>query len=99
MADREPVTVKVMNNEKESQFETKVGDVIALAAYDLEPGKITFTHTNVPKELSGQGIAGQLAKFGLDHARTTKLRVVASCRFIAAYIERNPEYQDLVDDE
>lgn len=94
MADKK---IQVTNNEKESQFETRIGDAIALAAYDLAPGQITFTHTNVPKELSGQGIAGELAKFGLDHARSRKLKVVASCSFIAKYIDRNPEYQDLID--
>jgi uncharacterized protein len=89
--------VIVTHNEKESQFETKIGDAIALAAYDLQPGLITFTHTNVPQELSGRGIAAQLAKFGLEHARSQKLKVVASCSFIAKYIERNPEYHDLID--
>lgn len=94
MADK--TEVKVKNNTKESRFETTVDDAVAVAEYELEPGVITFTHTEVPPELSGRGIANELARAGLDHARSEKLKVVAACSFIAKYIERNPEYQDLV---
>ena len=94
MADQQEV--KVTNNTKQSQFETRIGDSVAVAAYELEPGQITFTHTSVPPELSGKGIANELARAGLDHARTENLKVVAACSFIAKYIQRNPEYQDLV---
>ena len=88
--------VKVKNNEKASRFETTVDEALAVAEYELEPGVITFTHTSVPPELSGRGIANELARAGLDHARSEKLKVVPACSFIAKYIERNPEYQDLV---
>ncbi|MGZ8711622.1 MAG: GNAT family N-acetyltransferase, partial [Thermoanaerobaculia bacterium] len=88
--------VKVTNNRRESRFETTIGKSVCVAAYELEPGVITFTHTSVPPELSGRGIAKELARAGLDHARSEKLKVVPACSFIAKYIERNPEYQDLV---
>ena len=94
MAEKQEV--KVTNYKKASRFETTIGDSVAVAAYELEPGVITFTHTNVPPELSGRGIANELARTGLDHARSEGLKVVPACSFIAKYIERNPEYQDLV---
>jgi predicted GNAT family acetyltransferase len=94
MADQQEV--KVTNNKDESRFETTVGDSVAVAAYELAPGQITFTHTSVPPELSGQGIANELARAGLDHARAENLKVVAACSFIAKYIQRNPQYQDLL---
>lgn len=94
MAEKQEVNVT--NNKKESRFETTIGDSVAVAAYELEPGVITFTHTSVPPELSGRGIANELARAGLDHARSQNLKVVPACSFIAKYIERNPEYQDLV---
>ena len=93
MAEKQEVNVT--NNKKESRFETTIGDSVAVAAYELEPGVITFTHTSVPPELSGRGIANELARAGLDHARSQNLKVVPACSFIAKYIERNPEYQDL----
>lgn len=89
--------IKVTNNESESRFETTIDGIVAVASYDLEEGdRIVFTHTHVPGELSGRGIANELAKTGLDHARAKKLKVVPECSFIAKYIERNPEYRDLL---
>ena len=44
----------------------------------------------------GQGIAEELAKFALNYARESNLKVIPSCRFVNAYIKRHQEYQDLV---
>jgi predicted GNAT family acetyltransferase len=67
-----------------------------LLAYRLAEGKIIFTHTGVPAEFSGQGIGSLLARAGLDYARAQSLAVVPLCSFIAGYIQKHPEYQDLV---
>jgi hypothetical protein len=90
------MTYDIQNNEEESRFETVVEGQVAFAAYDLEePNRIVFTHTTVPEALSGRGIAGQLVKHGLDHAREKKLTVVPQCSFVATYLQRHPEYQEL----
>lgn len=86
----------ITNNEQQSQFETTIDGHTALVAYTIEPGRITFLHTEVPEALAGRGIAGQLAKHALEHARAQSLEVVPQCSYIAAYIRKNPEYQDLV---
>lgn len=86
----------ITNNEQQSQFETTIDGHTALVAYTIEPGRITFLHTEVPEALAGRGIAGQLAKHALEHARAQSLEVVPQCSYIAAYIKKNPEYQDLV---
>ncbi|HEX7154973.1 MAG TPA: GNAT family N-acetyltransferase [Thermoanaerobaculia bacterium] len=90
------MSTQVRNNEAESRFETTVDGHLAVAEYFLGDGRITFTHTEVPEQLEGQGIGKALAKAALDHARAKNLKVVPQCRFIAGYIERNQEYQDLV---
>lgn len=86
----------VQDNEAKHQFELIVDGHTALAAYRLKPGVITFTHTEVPKELGGRGIGSQLAKGALDLVRARGLKVVPLCPFIKAYIEKHPEYQDLL---
>jgi predicted GNAT family acetyltransferase len=91
------MTFDIRNNEENSQFETTVDGLVALTAYDLEdPDRIVFTHTDVPEALAGRGIAGEIVKFGLDHAREKKLTVVPQCAYVASYIKRHPEYQDLL---
>ena len=86
----------ILNNETQSRFELTIDGHTALVAYTMEPGRITFLHTEVPEALGGRGIAGQLAKHALEHARAQSLAVVPQCSYMAAYIRKNPEYQDLV---
>ncbi len=88
--------MEVQDNPEKHQFELIVDGHTALAAYRLKPGVITFIHTEVPKELGGRGIGGQLAKGALDQVRERGLKVVPICPFIKAYIEKHPEYQDLL---
>jgi predicted GNAT family acetyltransferase len=89
-------SVDVKNNAAANRFEVRDGEHVAVAEYELRGGKMVFTHTEVPPEMSGRGIANHLAKSGLDHARAEKLKVVPLCAFIASYIKRHGEYQDLV---
>lgn len=88
--------MQVTDNPEKHQFELIVDGFTALAAYRLKPGVITFTHTEVPKELGGRGIGSQLAKGALDQVRARGLKVVPLCPFIKAYIDKNAEYQDLL---
>lgn len=88
--------VEVRNNVEEEWYEAEVEGKLALAAYKLRGNTITFTHTEVPEELEGQGIAGQIVRFALDDARARGLKVIPRCPYVAGYIRRHPEYQDLV---
>lgn len=88
--------IHVRNNESLSQFEAQVDGHLAVAQYRLIGDHITFTHTEVPEELQGQGIAGRLARTALEHARAEGLKVIPRCPYIAGYIRKHPEYQDLV---
>ncbi|WP_274572250.1 GNAT family N-acetyltransferase [Neisseria leonii] len=64
--------------------------------YRDENGRLNFHHTWVPPELGGRGIASALARHALDHARSEKRLVIPSCSFVAGYIEKHPEYRDLL---
>jgi predicted GNAT family acetyltransferase len=83
-------------NPDKSRIETYVDGKLAKIDYSLSPGKIIYIHTEVPAELEGRGIAGQLAHFALEYAREEKLQVVPICRYVQSYLKRHPEYQDLV---
>ena len=88
---------QVRNNEGASRFEITVGDEIAgYAEYALTDGGITFSHTVVDDAYEGQGLGSRLARGALDEARSQDLRVNPVCSFIKTYIERHPEYVDLV---
>lgn len=88
--------MQVINNEASHRFELKVEGHLAAAYYTLSPGVITFTHTEVPQQLSGKGIGSQLARGALEQVRAKGWRVVPKCPFIAAFIQKNPEFAALV---
>ena len=75
----------------------KDGEVIGVAEYDLRDDAIVFTHTEVPQEYEGQGIAAQLVRYALEAARARELRVVALCPYVRAFLRKHEdEYSDLV---
>jgi hypothetical protein len=90
------MTFDIRNNEQESRYETVVDGHTAFTKYHLEdPNRIVFTGTEVPKELGGRGIAQQLVRTALEAARDRKLTVVPQCSYVAGFIQKNPEFQDL----
>jgi predicted GNAT family acetyltransferase/glutaredoxin len=72
------------------------GRLVGLAAYRRTDDRITFTHTEVEESCSGRGYGSLLAAAALEDARSQALEVVPLCPFIARYIERHPEYGQLV---
>lgn len=87
----------VHDNPGASRFEITVGDELAgFAEYRLTDGGITFTHTVIDDAYGGRGLGGRLASAVLDEARARGLRVNPACSFIRGYIERHPDYLELV---
>lgn len=87
---------EVRDNSARHRFELDVDGHTAFAEYRREAGTITFVHTEVPPELGGRGVGSRLAKGALDIVRGEGLTVVAQCPFIAGYIAKHAEYQDLL---
>ncbi len=88
---------RIVHEPERRRFEIFVDDTrVGLAAYRDEPGRRVFTHTEIDPAFEGRGLGSLLAVFALDETRTERLHVVPLCSFIAAYIERHPEYQELV---
>ena len=78
------------------RFVADVGGKTAYITYrELDGRLLELDHTYVPREFRGGGIASQLTVRALEYARERGCRVVPSCPFVAAYIERHPEYGDL----
>jgi predicted GNAT family acetyltransferase len=90
-------TIEISDNAADSRYELRIGGELAgIAVYRLAPGRIVFTHTEVLPEFEGHGVGGRLARYALDDARARGLQVVARCPFIAEYIRRHPDYQELL---
>ncbi|MBI5690611.1 MAG: N-acetyltransferase [Verrucomicrobia bacterium] len=85
----------VRHNEAEQRFEIAVGTSLAVAEYTRNTDGIVMTHTFVPPDLRGRGLAERLVRAALEHARAQNWRVVPACSYVAGFIERHPAYQDL----
>ena len=89
---------EVTDNPAEHRFELPItGDAMAAAYYRLDNGRVVLTHTEVPFEFSGQGIASRLAAGAFELIRKSGRKAVLKCPFMAAYYAKHPEYADLVD--
>lgn len=72
------------------------GEVAGFIDYLVKHGRIALVHTEVLPAYQGRGISQALARFALDDARRRGLRVIASCPYIRAWVERHPETHDIV---
>ncbi len=79
------------------RFEVAIdGDVAGFAQYHRSPGTIAFVHTEIDPSHEGEGLGGSLVGAALDIARTEGLAVLPFCPFVRGFIERHPDYLDLV---
>jgi len=86
----------IVDNKPHHRYELAIDGHIAATYYKIDAGVITFIHTEVPPELSGKGIGSKLIQGALDQVRAEGLKVIAQCPFVKAYIDKHPDYADLL---
>jgi hypothetical protein len=89
--------VTVTDAAERRRFEAQVGGALAgFAEYIRKDDLIAYTHTEVDPAFEGHGVGGALARAALDDARRRGIHVLALCPFIAGWINRHPDYADLL---
>jgi predicted GNAT family acetyltransferase len=86
----------VTDRPAEHRFELEADGRTAFLTYRREPGRLVLLHTEVPEDLEGQGLGGTLVRAALDGAREAGEQVVPLCPFVHAWVEKHPEYADLM---
>lgn len=89
--------VTVQHNPAQNCFETTIDGFRSVLEYERRNGEIVMTHTFVPGELRGRGVAEKLVRAALDYAQVEQHRVVPTCSYVDLFIRRHPEFQTLVD--
>jgi uncharacterized protein len=88
---------RVVDNPDELQYELWLGQTRAgFLAYRREPGAVVLVHTDIDPAFEGQGLGSRLVAGALADLRSRGLRLVPLCPFVADYLRRHPEHQDLV---
>jgi uncharacterized protein len=78
------------------RFETEVDGAECELDYTLTGVVMTITHTGVPPEVGGRGIASALVQAAFEAARGEGWKVAPACSYAAVWIARHPEYRDLL---
>lgn len=88
----------VHHHPEHQRFDAVVDGRLALCSYHRQGDTLVLHHTEVPPPLEGRGLAAALVAAALAWARHEGLRVQPRCSYVAAYMRRHPETQDLLDD-
>ncbi len=96
MSRDEPKDIAVRHNTAAGRFEADVDGHLCHADYHMTGDVMAMSHTEVPSALAGRGIAAQLVRAAVAHARAHGLRIAPHCSYVRRYVQRHPEVQDVV---
>lgn len=88
--------IDIKNNRRENRFEAAVDGGTALVEYRQGNGEIEFLHTEVPPQSGGKGVAQALVRKALQYARDERLQVIPSCEYVASFVKRHRDYDDIL---
>ena len=93
------MSIEIRHENEQSRYTIAVdGELAGFADYRLEGQNIVFTRTEVDPGKREGGLAATLVQHALDDVRTSgTLAVVPQCTYVAHFIEKHPDYQELVD--
>ncbi|ORI24021.1 GNAT family N-acetyltransferase [Rhodococcus sp. 1168] len=73
------------------------GQRAGFAAYIDADNQRIFHHTVVDDQYSGRGLAGELVTAALSRTRDAGKRIVPVCSYVAKFVEKHHEFDDVVD--
>jgi len=79
------------------RFELNVNGHIAFTEYEQNGKRIFLTHTEVPKELEGQGVGAALVEKELHYIEEHGWKLIPYCPYVQAYLKRHPEWNRILD--
>jgi predicted GNAT family acetyltransferase len=88
---------EVVDNVVESRFETTIDGLLSHLSYRRADDRLVLVHTEVPTELEGRGIGGELVRAAVDTVVRDRLTVVPLCPFARRWLERHPDVAATVD--
>lgn len=87
----------VTESPERHRYEISVdGELAGFTMFTLDGDVAIMPHTKIDPEYKGQGLATTLIGSALDDLRERGVTVVPRCPFVREFIEKHPEYQDIV---
>ena len=86
----------LIHNEEKKCFQFEIDGHVPRIEYIQTKDEIYLTHTEVPKQLEGQGVGGALVAAALREVELLGKALVPLCPFVAMYIKRHPDWKRIV---
>ena len=91
------MVTEVVHDVDHARYVLRVGgEVAGVADYRDRGDALVFHHTEIDRARRGHGLGATLVRGALDDVRVRGRQVVATCWFVADFVERHPEYGDLL---
>jgi predicted GNAT family acetyltransferase len=87
---------RVTDQSDRQLFELEEEGKLAFASYRREGNLLIIPHVEADPALRGRGAAGRLMAGMLEIVRLREEKVRPLCGYAAAWIQRHPQYQDLI---
>ena len=91
--NRKPQTKQLVTK---GRFEMERDGELGFLEYTLSGHVLTLLHSEVPEKLRHHGVGFALAEHALKWARENHMKVDIVCPIVEEYIDKHPEYSDLV---
>ena len=86
--------MSVTHNAVRNRYEMPTEHGLAIAEYRQQGDRLIFTHTEVPPEDEGKGLAAKVVRAALEDTHRRGLKIVPACSYVVAYVRRHPEFDD-----
>ena len=87
----------ITHNAEEQRYEIAVDGILAGFSQAVEDGDVvTVPHTAGLDQFEGQGLASELVTGALDDVRVRGKKVIATCPYVKRFIDKHPDYADLL---
>ena len=97
MSDDAPDQIDLVHDEGGHRFVLRSsGEHVGLIEYRRDGDVFDLLHTEVLPQGQGRGLGKVLVREVLDHIRTEGHQIIATCPFVAKFVDEHPDYADLV---
>lgn len=88
--------MEVLHDKKNNRFVINIDGLDSFVEYSLNEKEMNLYHTYTPPQLRGKGLAEKVVRAAIEYAKENKLKVIPSCSYVAAFMQRHPEYSELL---
>lgn len=86
----------VVDDPANDRFVVDQDGTIAQLTYQAGDDRLVLTHTEVPEEIGGRGIAGRLVRAATGRAVRDGLTVVPWCPYARTWLQDHPDVADTI---